>query len=546
MNNHTDLKEGKVEVRYPQHEDPGTNLTDRFGEILTDEALEFLRQLQLRFGATRAELLKERHDRRQRLANGYLPRFLEETKAIREDNSWKVAPFAPGLEDRRVEITGPTERKMTINALNCGAKCWLADLEDANTPHFTNVIGGQVNLYDAIRHTIEYTNPANGKHYQLNEGELPTIIVRPRGWHLTEKHIRIGGHSSSGSLTDFGLYFFHNAKELIKRGSGPYFYLPKMESHLEARLWAEVFNFSEEYLGIPHGTIRATCLIETIMGVFEMEEILYELRDYSSGLNAGRWDYIFSAIKKFRDSGPSWVLPNRSDITMQVPFMHAYTELLVKTCHQRGAHAIGGMSAFIPSKDPAVNAESERKVREDKTREVEAGFDGSWVAHPGMVGYVREVFDGYLKDRPNQVDRQRDDVNVTAKELLDFASTPGAITEAGVRTNVAVGLRYLYSWLGGNGAAGIYGLMEDAATAEISRSQIWQWLRYQCELDDGRKVTQHLVEELFADEYGKFLEEVGGAGKERAEQSARIFKEVCMQGEFPTFLTVPVYANELE
>lgn len=546
MNNHTDLKEGKVEVRYPQHEDPGTNLTDRFGEILTDEALEFLRQLQLRFGATRAELLKERHDRRQRLANGYLPRFLEETKAIREDNSWKVAPFAPGLEDRRVEITGPTERKMTINALNCGAKCWLADLEDANTPHFTNVIGGQVNLYDAIRHTIEYTNPANGKHYQLNEGELPTIIVRPRGWHLTEKHIRIGGHSSSGSLTDFGLYFFHNAKELIKRGSGPYFYLPKMESHLEARLWAEVFNFSEEYLGIPHGTIRATCLIETIVGVFEMEEILYELRDYSSGLNAGRWDYIFSAIKKFRDSGPSWVLPNRSDITMQVPFMHAYTELLVKTCHKRGAHAIGGMSAFIPSKDPAVNAESERKVREDKTREVEAGFDGSWVAHPGMVGYVREVFDGYLKDRPNQVNRQRDDVNVTAKELLDFASTPGAVTEAGVRTNVAVGLRYLYSWLGGNGAAGIYGLMEDAATAEISRSQIWQWLRYQCELDDGRKVTQHLVEELFAEEYGKFLEEVGGAGKERAEQSARIFKEVCMQGEFPTFLTVPVYANELE
>ena len=546
MNNHTDLKEGKVEVRYPQHEDPGTNLTDRFGEILTDEALEFLRQLQLRFGATRAELLKERHDRRQRLANGYLPRFLEETKAIREDNSWKVAPFAPGLEDRRVEITGPTERKMTINALNCGAKCWLADLEDANTPHFTNVIGGQVNLYDAIRHTIEYTNPANGKHYQLNEGELPTIIVRPRGWHLTEKHIRIGGHSSSGSLTDFGLYFFHNAKELIKRGSGPYFYLPKMESHLEARLWAEVFNFSEEYLGIPHGTIRATCLIETIVGVFEMEEILYELRDYSSGLNAGRWDYIFSAIKKFRDSGPSWVLPNRSDITMQVPFMHAYTELLVKTCHKRGAHAIGGMSAFIPSKDPAVNAESERKVREDKTREVEAGFDGSWVAHPGMVGYVREVFDGYLKDRPNQVDRQRDDVNVTAKELLDFASTPGAITEDGVRTNVAVGLRYLYSWLGGNGAAAIYGLMEDAATAEISRSQIWQWLRYQCELDDGRKVTPQLVAELFADEYGKFLEEVGEAGKERAEQSARIFKEVCMQGEFPTFLTVPVYANELE
>ena len=546
MNSHTDLTEGKIEVRYPQHEDPGTNLTDRFDEILTDEALEFLRQLQLRFGATRAELLKARHDRRQRLANGYLPHFLKETEHIREDKSWKVASIAPGLEDRRVEITGPTERKMTINALNCGAKCWLADLEDANTPHFSNVIGGQVNLYDAIRRTIEYTNPGNGKHYQLNEGELPTIIVRPRGWHLTEKHIRVGGHSSSGSLTDFGLYFFHNVKELIKRGSGPYFYLPKMESHLEARLWAQVFSFAEEYLGIPHGTIRATCLIETIMGVFEMEEILYELRGYSSGLNAGRWDYIFSAIKKFRDSGPSWVLPDRSDITMQVPFMRAYTELLVKTCHQRGAHAIGGMSAFIPSKDPAVNAESERKVREDKTREVEAGFDGSWVAHPGMVGYVREVFDSYLPDCPNQVERQRDDVTVTAKDLLNFASTPGAITEAGVRTNVAVGLRYLYSWLGGNGAAAIYGLMEDAATAEISRSQIWQWLRYQCELEDGRKVTPQLVEELFTDEYGQFLEEVGEAGKERAERSARIFKEVCMQGEFPTFLTVPVYANELE
>ena len=546
MNSHTDLTEGKIEVRYPQHEDPGTNLTDRFDEILTDEALEFLRQLQLRFGATRAELLKARHDRRQRLANGYLPHFLKETEHIREDKSWKVASIAPGLEDRRVEITGPTERKMTINALNCGAKCWLADLEDANTPHFTNVIGGQVNLYDAIRRTIEYTNPGNGKHYQLNEGKLPTIIVRPRGWHLTEKHIRIGGHSSSGSLTDFGLYFFHNAKELIKRGSGPYFYLPKMESHLEARLWAQVFSFAEEYLGIPHGTIRATCLIETIMGVFEMEEILYELRDYSSGLNAGRWDYIFSAIKKFRDSGPSWVLPDRSDITMQVPFMRSYTELLVKTCHQRGAHAIGGMSAFIPSKDPAVNAESERKVREDKTREVEAGFDGSWVAHPGMVGCVREVFDSYLPDCPNQVDRQREDVNVTAKDLLNFASTPGAITEAGVRTNVAVGLRYLYSWLGGNGAAAIYGLMEDAATAEISRSQIWQWLRYQCELDDGRKVTPQLVEELFTDEYEKFLSEVDEASIERAERSARIFKEVCMQGEFPTFLTVPVYANELE
>lgn len=536
-----------IKVVYPENEDPGTNLVDRFDEILTPEALEFLRQLHLRFYGRRADLLKDRHDRRQHLTGGYLPHFLTSTENIRQDDSWKVAPIGPGLEDRRVEITGPTERKMTINALNSGAKVWLADLEDANTPHFTNVIGGQVNLYDAIRRTITYDNPDNGKHYELNEGTLPTIVMRPRGWHLTEKHIRVGGRSTTGALTDFGLYFFHNAKELIKRGTGPYFYLPKLESHREARLWHDVFEFAEEYVGIPHGTIRATVLIETIMAGFEMEEILYELRDYSGGLNAGRWDYIFSAIKKFRDSGKRWVLPNRADITMTVPFMRAYTELLVKTCHKRGAHAIGGMSAFIPSKDAEANAAAEKKVREDKTREANDGFDGSWVAHPGMVGYVREVFDGVLGDKPNQIDKTRDDVNVTAEQLLDYQSTPGAITEGGLRTNISVGLRYLEAWLGGNGAVAIFGLMEDAATAEISRSQIWQWLRYEVSLDDGRKVTRALVEQIFAEEKAKLLGEAEGdaARKDRIEKAAALFQEVSLEETFPTFLTVPAYANQI-
>lgn len=536
-----------IQVVYPTNEDPGTNPVDRFDEILTDEALEFLRQLHLRFYTRRADLLKDRHDRRQHLANGYLPHFLTSTEDIRKDDSWKVAPIGPGLEDRRVEITGPTERKMTINALNSGAKVWLADLEDANTPHFTNVIGGQVNLYDAIRETITYDNPDNGKHYELNEGDKPTIVMRPRGWHLTEKHIRIGGHATTGALTDFGLYFFHNAKELIKRGKGPYFYLPKLENHREARLWHDVFEFAEEYLGIEHGTIRATVLIETIMASFEMEEIIYELREYMGGLNAGRWDYIFSAIKKFRDSGKKWVLPNRADIGMTVPFMRAYTELLVKTCHKRGAHAIGGMSAFIPSKDPEENAASEKKVREDKTREANDGFDGSWVAHPGMVGYVREVFDGVLGDKPNQIDKLRDDVNVTEDQLLDFAGTPGSITEDGLRTNVSVGLRYLEAWLGGNGAVAIFGLMEDAATAEISRSQIWQWLRYEVTMDDGRPVTRELVDTIFAEEKEKLLGEAAGdaARQDRIERATALFEEVCLSERFPTFLTVPAYANEI-
>lgn len=540
----TSLTHKDIEIRRPTGEDPGTNLMEREAEILTPEALDFLAALHEKFHHRRAERLSYRHNRRRRLAGGYLPHFRNSGADIRNDPDWKVAPIAPGLAKRHVEITGPTERKMTINALNSGADCWLADLEDANTPHWSNVIGGQINLYDAIRETISYTAP-NGKEYALADQPRPTIIVRPRGWHMTEKHLRIGGHSTSGSLTDFGLYFFHNAKELCDRGVGPYFYIPKMENREEAKLWADVFAFAEDYVGIPHGTIRATCLIETIMAPFEMEEILWELREYSAGLNAGRWDYIFSAIKKFRDSGEKWVLPDRADITMTVPFMRAYTELLVHTCHKRGAHAIGGMSAFIPSKDPEANAASEAKVREDKSREADDGFDGSWVAHPGMVGYVREVFDAKLGDKDHQIDRVREDVEVSEDDLLAMPDTPGAITEAGVRTNISVGIRYLASWIGGNGAAAINGLMEDAATAEISRSQIWQWLHHGCTTAEGTRITADYVRGIVEEEKARFAEEF--PGDERAqrliEDATTMFAEVCLAERFPTFLTIPAYAE---
>jgi len=516
------------------------------GDILTPEALAFLAELHHRFAGRRAELLTERHERRRRLANGQLPDFLPETKHIRDDRTWRVAPPAPGLVDRRVEITGPTDRKMTINALNSGAKVWLADLEDANTPHLANVVDGQVNLRDAVRRAISLTTP-EGKRYTLGE-ETATIVVRPRGWHLVEKHLTVDGEPMVGGLVDFGLYFFHNATELIARGSGPYFYLPKLENHREARLWHDVFAFAEEALGITRGTIRATVLIETIMAAFEMEEILYELREYSAGLNAGRWDYLFSVIKKFRDSGPAYVLPDRADVTMAAPFMRAYTELLVRTCHKRGAHAIGGMSAFIPSKDPVRNAAVEEKVRADKQREADAGFDGSWVAHPGMVGYVREVFDGVLGAGPNQVWRTREDVHVTARQLLDVAATPGRVTETGVRTNVAVALRYLEAWLGGRGAVAIFGLMEDAATAEISRSQTWQWIRNATRLDDGRTVTTALVRAVLAEETETLLAEAGDDSERRARitEAADLFTEVALGEAFPTFLTVPAYACRVE
>lgn len=522
-------------------------VAEREDEILTPEALTFLKKLHVNFAGRRAELLRDRHDRRQQLVNGRLPRFLVETKDVREDDSWKVAPLGPGLEDRRVEMTGPTDRKMTINALNSGAAAWMADFEDANTPHWENVIGGQVNLRDAIAGTITFDSP-QGKHYELKERDitkLPTLLVRPRGWHLVEKHIMAGREPMVGALVDFGLYFFHNAKTLIEKGRGPYFYLPKMESHREARLWADVFAYAEEYVGIPHGTIRATCLIETIMAAFEMEEILYELRDYSAGLNAGRWDYIFSIIKKFRDSGTKYILPDRALVGMTAPMMRAYTELLVKTCHKRGASAIGGMSAFIPSRDASENAEIERKVRADKSREAADGFDGSWCAHPGMVPYIRDEFDKVLGTNPNQISKQRPEVNVTAEDLLNVSATEGAVSEAGVRTNISVSLRYLESWLGGNGAVGIFGLMEDAATAEISRAQIWQWIHNRVKLDDGREVTRELCQSLMDEESAKFKAEIGDDPQRQANltRAVQIFGDISLQDEFPTFLTVPVYAN---
>lgn len=522
-------------------------VVEREDEILTPEALTFLKKLHVNFSGRRAELLRDRHDRRQQLVNGRLPRFLVETKGVREDDSWKVAPLGPGLEDRRVEMTGPTDRKMTINALNSGAAAWMADFEDANTPHWENVIGGQVNLRDAIAGTITFDSP-QGKHYELKERDitkLPTLLVRPRGWHLVEKHIMAGREPMVGALVDFGLYFFHNAKTLIEKGRGPYFYLPKMESHREARLWADVFAYAEEYVGIPHGTIRATCLIETIMAAFEMEEILYELRDYSAGLNAGRWDYIFSIIKKFRDSGSKYILPDRALVGMTAPMMRAYTELLVKTCHKRGASAIGGMSAFIPSRDANENAEIERKVRADKSREAADGFDGSWCAHPGMVPYIRDEFDKVLGTNLNQISKQRPEVNVTAEDLLNVSATEGAVSEAGVRTNISVSLRYLESWLGGNGAVGIFGLMEDAATAEISRAQIWQWIHNRVKLDDGREVTRELCQSLMDEESAKFKAEIGDDPQRQANltRAVQIFGDISLQDEFPTFLTVPVYAN---
>lgn len=522
-------------------------VVEREDEILTPEALTFLKKLHVNFSGRRAELLRDRHDRRQQLVNGRLPRFLVETRDVREDDSWKVAPLGPGLEDRRVEMTGPTERKMTINALNSGAAAWMADFEDANTPHWENVIGGQVNLRDAIAGTITFDSP-QGKHYELKDHDitkLPTLLVRPRGWHLVEKHIMAGNEPMVGALVDFGLYFFHNAKTLIEKGRGPYFYLPKMESHREARLWADVFSYAEEYVGIPHGTIRATCLIETIMAAFEMEEFLYELRDYSAGLNAGRWDYIFSIIKKFRDSGSKYILPDRALVGMTAPMMRAYTELLVKTCHKRGASAIGGMSAFIPSRDASENAEIERKVRADKSREAADGFDGSWCAHPGMVPYIRDEFDKVLGTNPNQISKQRPEVNVTAEDLLNVSATEGAVSEAGVRTNISVSLRYLESWLGGNGAVGIFGLMEDAATAEISRAQIWQWIHNRVKLDDGREVTRGLCQSLMDEESAKFKAEIGDDPQRQANltRAVQIFGDISLQDEFPTFLTVPVYAN---
>jgi malate synthase len=516
-------------------------MKDRYDEVLTDEALAFLADLHRRFDGRRRELLGLRDRRYAELAAGGTLDFLAETKDVREDDSWRVAEPAAGLVDRRTEITGPTDRKMTINALNSGARVWLADLEDANTPLWDNMISGQLNLRDAIERRIDFTSP-EGKSYALAE-QVATIVVRPRGWHLPEKHILVDGERTSGSLTDFGLYFFHCARKLLDGGLGPYFYLPKLESHLEARLWNDVFTHAQDALGIPPGSIRATVLIETYPAAFEMEEILHELREHSAGLNAGRWDYMFSVIKKFRTRGTDFLLPDRNSVSMTVPFMRAYTELLVRTCHRRGAHAIGGMAAFIPSRDEAVNKAAFAKVREDKTREAGDGFDGSWVAHPAMVGLCTDVFDSVLGDRPNQLDRAREDVHVTAAHLLDVRSTPGAVTEGGLRANISVGVQYLEAWLRGSGAVGINNMMEDAATAEISRSQVWQWLHNDVRLDDGQTVTRELVERLIDEEVAAIRAGVGAEafGRGRWEEARELFTEMALADEFEDFLTIPAY-----
>src|SRR6516165_5054096 len=516
---------------------------DRFGEILTPEALQLVATLQREFDGKRAELLAARAATQQDLSAGGTLDFLPETRRIRDDNLWRVVAPAAGLVDRRVEITGPTERKMTINALNSGANVWLADFEDANTPLWENMISGQLNLCDALDRTIDFTSD-EGKDYRLRpDDELATIVVRPRGWHLDEKHVLVDGQRVSGSLFDFALYFFHCAQRQLDKGKGPYFYLAKMESHLEARLWNDVFGVAQAALGLPRGTIRATVLIETIPAAFEMEEILYELRDHSAGLNAGRWDYLFSIIKKFRTRGRDFVLPERNAVTMTAPFMRAYTELLVQTCHKRGAFAMGGMAAFIPSRrDPEVNAVALQKVRDDKTREAGDGFDGSWVAHPDLVPICKEVFDGVLGTRPNQLGKQRPDVAVTAEDLLSVSKTAGPITEAGLRNNISVALQYLANWLGGNGAVAIFNLMEDAATAEISRSQIWQWVHNDITLGEGPLVTKDVVERMIDEELVKISAALGGAfDAARYDQAVALFTEVALADDYAEFLTLPAY-----
>jgi malate synthase len=497
-------------------------------QILTPEAIRFLTQLARRFESRRRELLERRQIRQKEIDGGTLPRFLAETAQVREAE-WTVPPIPKDLLDRRVEITGPVDRKMIINALNSGASVFMADFEDSNSPTWMNNLEGQANLRDAIDGTISFVSP-EGKRYQLND-RVATLVVRPRGWHLNEKHFLVDGKPISGSLFDFGLYFFHNAQRLIGKGTGPYFYLPKMESHLEARLWNDVFCFAQDELGIPRGTIRATVLIETILAAFEMDEILYALREHSSGLNCGRWDYIFSFIKKFRNR-PDFVLPDRSTLTMEKHFLKSYVELLIQTCHRRGIHAMGGMAAQIPIKnDPAANEKALEKVRQDKLREVNAGHDGTWVAHPGLVPIAKEIFDTHMKE-PNQISRRRDDVQVQAKDLLDV--TKGKITEEGLRWNIDVGLQYLESWLRGSGCVPIYNLMEDAATAEICRSQVWQWVKHGARLSDGRPVTQEMVRQTIAEQKNKLK---GG----RMAEAAEIFERMMTSADFAEFLTLVAY-----
>ena len=502
--------------------------------ILSDDALSFVAKLHRQFNPTREKLLARRAERQKDFDAGKMPDFLAETKSVR-DGEWKVAPTPPDLQKRWVEITGPVERKMMINAFNSGANIFMADFEDSLSPTWENVVQGQQNLIDAVRRTIEFSSP-EGKSYRLNP-TIAVLLVRPRGWHLTEKHVLVDGQPISASIFDFGLYFFHNARELQQRKSGPYFYLPKMESHLEARLWNDIFNAAQDALGIPRGTIRATVLIETILAAFEMDEILYELRDHASGHNAGRWDYMFSLIKKFRNRG-DLALPDRAQVTMTVPFMRAYTELLVRTCHRRGAHAMGGMAPFIPNrKNPEVNEKALAKVREDKLREARDGFDGTWVAHPDLVPVAMEVFQKALGEKANQKEKLREDVKVEGRQLVDTHVPGGTITEGGFRNNISVALQYLNSWLSGNGAVAIFNLMEDAATAEISRAQLWQWITNRAKLDDGRVATGEMYKQLRDEE----LKKIGGVEQGRMREAVELLDSLVLAREFSEFLTLPAY-----
>jgi malate synthase len=518
---------------------PDDNLSK---EILTPEALGFIADLEARFGPRRRELLARRRKYQDALDAGERPDFLPETAEIRNAN-WTVAPLPPDLLDRRVEITGPVERKMVINALNSGARVFMADFEDATTPLWTNLLQGQINLRDAVRRAISYSDKSTGKQYELNENPA-VLMVRPRGWHLPERHIVVDERPISGSLLDFGLFFWHNAKEQVARGTGPYFYLPKLESYLEARLWNDIFVYAEHTIGLKPGTIKATVLIETILAAFQMDEILYELREHSAGLNCGRWDYIFSVIKKFAND-PAFVMPDRGRVTMTTHFMRSYSRLLVKTCHRRGVHAIGGMAAFIPIKnDVTANETAIRQVRQDKEREATDGHDGTWVAHPGLVAVAKEVFDVHMPE-PNQIKREIGDLNVTAADLL--AVPQGEVTEAGLRQNVAVGLGYLESWLRGIGCVPLFNLMEDAATAEISRSQLWQWLHHRAHLDDGRVINFDLCGNLLQEELGRLRTLLGDSLFEsrQYENAGKLLLNLIAPSKFVEFLTIPAY-NQLE
>jgi malate synthase len=519
-----------VELRAPVR--PGDE------RAVTPEAIQFIVELERKFGAERKRLLARRDEVQARLDTGWKPDFLRETQPIR-DADWTVATLPKDLLDRRVEITGPTDRKMVINALNSGASVFMADFEDANTPSWANLIEGQINLMDAVRRDIAFDDPATKRHYQLNP-KTAVLLVRPRGWHLPEAHLVVDGQPMSGSLFDFGLYFFHNAKELLARNTGPYFYLPKMESHLEARLWNEVFVHAEARLGVPKGTIKATVLIETILAAFEMDEILYELRDHSAGLNCGRWDYIFSTIKKFAED-PNRVMPDRGQVTMTAHFMRSYSLLLIKTCHRRNVHAMGGMAAQIPIRnDPAANEAAMEKVRADKLREAGDGHDGTWVAHPGLVPIAKEIFDKQMPEA-NQIARKRQDVHVTADDLLRIPD--GTITEAGLRQNLNVGIGYLEAWLRGIGCVPLYNLMEDAATAEISRAQVWQWIRHGAKLSDGRTIDLDLCKAIMDEELKKLRALAGDDAfeKGRYDDAARLFTEMLAAEKFPEFLTAPAY-----